>query len=95
MARVQCSREEIDQNFQIEQAIAQLLLRGETAEISKSTLERCYTMLEHVDHGDEMTPSHRLSRQDQLVAALVDGFGINDTEYKDHGDDIQFRRKPR
>ncbi len=95
MARVQCSRNEIDQNFQIEHAIAELLRRGDTAEISKSSLEKCYTMLEHVNYGQEMTPSHRFSRQDQLLVALEEEFKINDAEYDDHGDDLQFRRKAR
>jgi hypothetical protein len=93
MARVRCSPNEIDQNFQIESAIADLLLRGETAEIALSSLEKCYSMLEHVDHGEEMTPFHRLSRHDQIVSVLQGQYDIDDVDYEFADDDVKFRRR--
>ena len=96
MARVELPLGEIDPNFRIEAAIADKLRKGETAEVSKAIIEKTYAVLEHVNHGEEATPFHSLSRFDQAVAVLDIDFDIDDAEYEDRGDDIQFRRqKPR
>jgi hypothetical protein len=94
MARVTCSPDESDANFQIEAAVAEKLRAGETAEISLSSIQANYDVLEAVDHGEIATPFHKLAHFDQIVATLHE-FGIDDAEYEIQGEDISFHRKAR
>ena len=94
MARVIFDTSEAaDGNYQIEEMILRNLRAGETAEVPIRAIQENYETLEKVDHGEIAIPFHKLSRFDQIVAALSE-YG-EDVIYELHGDEVSFRRKPR
>jgi xanthine/CO dehydrogenase XdhC/CoxF family maturation factor len=88
MARVQLVAGELNHNFRVENAVAELLRRGESALISMASIE----MYEVEDaDGEPIVSADSLARLDQIVAMLHD-HGIDDAEYEILGDDVRFRR---
>ena len=93
--RVKLAANEVDHNYRVENAIAEQLKEGQSAEISMPSIE-AYQVLDMED-GDVIKPATIEDRLNQIVAVLRERFDLHEVEYQIAGDDVQFlqRRRPR
>ena len=91
--RVKLAANEVDHNYRVENAIAEQLKEGHSAEISLPSIE-AYQVLDMED-GGVIKPAIREDRLNQIVAVIRERFDLHEVEYQIAGDDVQFRQRRR
>ena len=91
--RVKLAANELDHNYRVENAIAEQLKEGHSAEITMPSIE-AYQVLDMED-GEIIKPATTEDRLNQIVAVIRERFGLHGVEYQIAGDDVQFRQRRR